>query len=44
MHAQQGYGTQFVCLSVCLSDTVLAAIDFIHVMEISYSRLLYDDF
>ena len=43
-HVQQSYGTQFVRPSVCLSVTMLAATDFIHVTSIGYSSLPYDDF
>ena len=44
MHAPQGYGTWFVCVSVCLSVTTLATTSFTFKQKIRYHRLLYGDF
>ena len=46
MHAEEGYGTCLVCLSVCLSVTTLAATSFFLTLEVRclgvYYRLFLD--
>ena len=43
-HAQEGYSSCFVCLSVCLSVTTLAAASFSSMIKLRYAGLQLVDF